>query len=68
MINILGEKDAGGVNVNAILVLLYVFCFLFVWRVLCVSLCWALLGVCFSSLILSTCGLWSQEDNIKLEK
>ena len=25
-------------------------------------------GVCFSSLILSTCGLWSQDDKIKLEK
>ena len=67
MINILGKKDARGVNVKAILYFC-IFLFFFVWCVLCVSLCWVLLGVCFSSLILSTCGLWSQEDNIKLEK
>ena len=43
MINILGEKDARGVNVNAILVFLYVFCF-FLCGVSCVFLCVGLCG------------------------
>ena len=35
MINILGEKDARGVNVKAILVFVYVFCFFCVVCLVC---------------------------------